>query len=575
MSDHDERMKGLGRDHFFVPDAQFLVKKGIHPFQTDSRHERRKLNKQTKQRVSRLRPVLKALADGGAGFPIDQMIRAYAAEYNNRSLTHGTQVLPTSFNILEAFLAPEKFEGIIPIFLLRDERDHMFSLSDFFDYLTSKDGPKNPVAEALRLPEGIIHSYTPTGSLEELTFLYGESTPFAVAGFSFIRYGPEINWLLLGGPRLDEEELSLASKEIRDWDTGAAHPSKEFLISDYKPEGTDPPVILEGTEGVWKTVIFGRLDVETGKHLVRYRAREREKSFEIVTDDPAVFYDEAGAEEHVRNALDVFDEEGVLFNIAEGLCALPAYFAFKITLVREVSKETRLFSTRPSGGRKPPSTYGKRFRKVAALEIVNPSTPPALRRYQPPQYQVEVEGFWRRLQDDAMGRGFHGEPVRGRTWVRSHLRWRDRPPRAKTIYVKSSVSAAKARAAALAISKPTLQPVDVPLQFEPPPETTDVTAGYLYVMRCPLMEGDIYKVGFTAKTPRERAEELSRATGVPYAFVVVHSWHHENAREVERVAHAALADRRLPSRREFFKAPFDELREIIDRAITQYSPIRI
>ncbi len=125
--------------------------------------------------------------------------------------------------------------------------------------------------------------------------------------------------------------------------------------------------------------------------------------------------------------------------------------------------------------------------------------------------------------------------------------------------MKSSVSAAKAKAAALALSKPTLQPVNVSLPDEAV-EANDAKAGYLYVMRCPLMEGDVYKVGFTIKTPKERAEELSRATGVPFAFVVVHSWHHSNARELERLAHSALADCRIPTRREFFKAPFEDLR---------------
>jgi len=52
------------------------------------------------------------------------------------------------------------------------------------------------------------------------------------------------------------------------------------------------------------------------------------------------------------------------------------------------------------------------------------------------------------------------------------------------------------------------------------------------------------KVGFTAKSPKERAEDLSKATEVPLAlaYVVVHSWHHQNARELEQAAHAALDD---------------------------------
>jgi len=78
--------------------------------------------------------------------------------------------------------------------------------------------------------------------------------------------------------------------------------------------------------------------------------------------------------------------------------------------------------------------------------------------------------------------------------------------------------------------------------------------------------GDVYKVGFTAKSPKERAEDLSKATGVPLAYVVVHSWHHQNARGLEQAAHAALDDIRVSPQREFFKAPF------VDRTISYYSP---
>ena len=60
-------------------------------------------------------------------------------------------------------------------------------------------------------------------------------------------------------------------------------------------------------------------------------------------------------------------------------------------------------------------------------------------------------------------------------------------------------------------------------------------------MRCPAMDNDIYKVGWTAKEPAQRAEELSRATGVPLFLVVVESWALENTRVAERLAHGALS----------------------------------
>jgi len=483
-------MRQLRRD-FSTIDHRVLMERGLHRSQVLSRHRRRALDKRTKQLLKkRVYPRLRDLIESGAGFPIDQTIRAFALEFNDRALSHGSEVMPASFNVMEAFLFPERVEDRIAVLRLHPERDHMFSLSDFLDFLTSKDGPIDPVKEALRAPEGIIHSYTPSGALEDLTFLYGDSRAFMVAGFSFVRHGSEITWVLLGGFRASDTELT-STYEL---EPGIPDPRKKYLLEKWRNEGPDLPLILEGTKDVWKTMIFGRLTADTGKHQVRYRAREYQNSFAIHTDDPAVFecVSESDANRTINAALDIFDEEGVLFNLAEGLCALPAYFDFKITLVREVNKEVLPPSTKPTKGtRRHAKPQGKRFCKVAALEILNPAAPPVIRRYKPPQYRVEVEGFWRRLPDGSTGKDFQDEPVQGRTWVKAHLRWRDRPPRVKTIYVKSSVAAAKAKVAALSSGSPTLQPLEVTLPQDSPERDTE-KSGYLYVMRCPLMDGDVW-----------------------------------------------------------------------------------
>ncbi|MDC0850100.1 GIY-YIG nuclease family protein [Pseudomonas aeruginosa] len=39
--------------------------------------------------------------------------------------------------------------------------------------------------------------------------------------------------------------------------------------------------------------------------------------------------------------------------------------------------------------------------------------------------------------------------------------------------------------------------------------------GFVYVLTSPAMPG-LYKVGATTRSPRQRAEELSRGTGVPH-----------------------------------------------------------
>jgi hypothetical protein len=54
------------------------------------------------------------------------------------------------------------------------------------------------------------------------------------------------------------------------------------------------------------------------------------------------------------------------------------------------------------------------------------------------------------------------------------------------------------------------------------------------------MKDEVYKVGWTSKTAEHRAQELSSASGVPTAFVVVQSWQHSDAEQLEKGIHAML-----------------------------------
>src|SRR5215472_17557151 len=68
--------------------------------------------------------------------------------------------------------------------------------------------------------------------------------------------------------------------------------------------------------------------------------------------------------------------------------------------------------------------------------------------------------------------------------------------------------------------------------------------GYLYLLTNPYMPG-LVKIGCTDRTPRERADELSQATGVPGRFTVERSWALDDARSFEQRVHAALAAYRV------------------------------
>jgi T5orf172 domain len=306
------------------------------------------------------------------------------------------------------------------------------------------------------------------------------------------------------------------------------------------------------------------LDLNTKQHQVRFLAKDEGASYSTITDDPSIYrgteLNSAQVIERLERAQSVFNENSLLTELAVTCFALPAYFRFKVQLVREEQRETRSTRSGATLRRKDRLALAKqriRYRKVTSLEIIEVNRQPIIRSYTPPRFQLEVNGFWRRLAAaDKPGRGHNGEPVLGRTWVKGHMRWRDKQAPIRTVYVKSSIQVAKAQVAALQASASTVTAINtfIPSIIEPPDQKPG-DDGYLYVMRCPAMDDNIYKVGWTAKEPSARAEELSRATGVPLFFVVVEHWRLKRVREIELLAHEPLANYRISSRREFFKAP--------------------
>lgn len=75
--------------------------------------------------------------------------------------------------------------------------------------------------------------------------------------------------------------------------------------------------------------------------------------------------------------------------------------------------------------------------------------------------------------------------------------------------------------------------------------------GYIYALSNKSLPG-LLKIGYTYRTPAERAKELSD-TSVPHDFEVVKSWLVQNARGYEKALHKKLARYRETSDREFFE----------------------
>lgn len=83
--------------------------------------------------------------------------------------------------------------------------------------------------------------------------------------------------------------------------------------------------------------------------------------------------------------------------------------------------------------------------------------------------------------------------------------------------------------------------------------------GWVYVLHNPSFRANMIKIGFTNRpTPQQRAQELSKHTGVPTEFKVVYAVKVANAQQVEGKIHQILQHKRARNNREFFECSIAE-----------------
>ena len=85
--------------------------------------------------------------------------------------------------------------------------------------------------------------------------------------------------------------------------------------------------------------------------------------------------------------------------------------------------------------------------------------------------------------------------------------------------------------------------------------------GYVYVLENDAMPG-LYKVGWTERSPDERAKELS-GTALPSPYRVAYSKSTSLTADIEKIVHKALNEYRNRSNREFFKTDLKKIKQTI------------
>jgi hypothetical protein len=400
------------------------------------------------RRFKKARATLEAAIANGAGLLMDKELRDFLQEFNSRLWKHGPESMPSSFNVLRPFYY---YDRDLLMFRLEAERDHLFSFSDFVDFATSSDAPHDPFEAARSIPVRSIHSFNNLDDPHDITFSTESGGEYGVGGVSFVCEGNELTVMIVGGriSHLEAETQLLDSPAPFEPSVGrwAIQPAENLKLE---------AAPLPGTQDMWKILAIARVDLKKRSEDVRYVLTDAGNRFLIDTDDPQIL-DETlfGRPNLVEEKLTRLNEMQVLFELCKTAFLLPSYFAFKITLVREQKTLTNFgrLPTLPSqedrsATGRPASHEKVVYRTVSALRIQGSGRTRSVRRFTPPQFNVQVEGFWRRLRPDSLGRDSNNEPVMGRTWVRSHLRWRSQPPRPIEVLVKSKVSMARAIAEA-------------------------------------------------------------------------------------------------------------------------------
>jgi len=421
-----------------------------------TRAQRRSAKKLLQDEIKRLTNLTNADMMGGAGYPIDQQVRSLLKACNEE-MVHGAKVpFANIWDVFSGFVRREP-GPVVDVLRMKPEKDHAFSAMDFFHFVTEEGLQEQTLPRLRDLPEGVIHNFTAIGDLKEVAFEQEGSDPVVMSGIAMVRYGDHLHWIVLGGPVKDlaaataarRAELATNEAQIR-----AANPrASETQIQ----ETLNPTAVpMPGADDVWLSFTMGLFNLKTAKHEIRIIARDWGVTISVFSDQfETRFADAYDSNPQVKRLVDKsmaqLEASSLYFDLAETAFSLPAYFATKVSLVTEREVKTALSDDNPKAkyALKAPLDMRILTRRVSTLDF-SYAGEKFDHAYTPPRFRVEVDGFWRRLAPESNGRDAEGNLVRGRTWVRGHARWKDKPPRVGVVHIKTPIRQALERAEARA-----------------------------------------------------------------------------------------------------------------------------
>lgn len=470
---------------------------------------------------------------GGSGFRMAKIIRGYFHEYLNRLAKLGPYSLPSSFNVVEGFLA---FSDEFMAFDLLPERDHLLRLYDYFDwYTTEKILANDPIILTQILEEGVTYSYDMTGDADEFT-ISTEGSKIAIAGLSLVRHENELSAILLAGENPpNPPDCQIPADYLSGLKSSQGH---EGVLPDENLSVKDR--YLAGMDGFSTVILLSRLNLNTRKHDVRYINLDIGNSYKVITDDFANI-----GLEHKESQLEQLARYHGLFSMLVSLIYIPVMFVDEQSRVVESSFLTELgVSSQQRQVQKAVKELGKKhFFTHRVVRCMTSKSGQNIKKsfnriIDPPDFKFESSGYWKPVGVNEIGADKHGKPIVGKTWVERIEKYSIKSPEAFMI-------------------------------SNEPNTVVGIDPGTVYIMRSSSFGNDIYKVGLTRRNTQERATELSSSTGVPLPFDILASWEVGDCNSVEKTVHTILKPYRLNKRREFFCTSLSNIVAAVEQAIIQ------
>jgi hypothetical protein len=474
---------------------------------------------------------------GGSGLVMAETIRQFLIEYWDRVIKHGPHGFPTSFNVLESFLVLDRAYAA---FDLRPEVEHLLDATDYFQWYSENALLRKPALLLDAMPEGVVYSYNMVNDSGGYQITSGRFTR-VVAGVAFVRHKNELSCILVAGEQpptpsddeIDPKQLAMSTTARRE----DVRPDPDLGIADR---------YLETFPGFVRVLLLTRIDLTRDKYDVRYVNVDLGTSYLVFTDDEGVFDDMPADEMESTMRSSLADLQGYddLFSLLASLMYLPVLFVDKAQDVAEVAFKTELSARRTAPETvKAIKLLGQQecvFERTVRCLPAGRSSPSETLNVTPPELTFESSGYWKKLEPGLVGEDEDGKPIVGKTWVERTENWSSKSPSSFVLH----------------------RPRKSPEGKNP---------GVIYVMRTPVYEIDVYKIGLTTRTADERARELY-STGVALPFGVLVSWEVGDCVAIEAEVHQRLAARRVSARREFFRSPIGEITETIMQVIEEMEP---